>query len=517
MPMTTLPIPETIESVSRPVTLDIVREVMRVTGISSKTNIAFYGDMGKAKQLNSSIDDQQGDDPNVFANNDRVEISVSENFYGDRVPNEAMFQPENLLVFNDPALNIIMKPMYSAMEVNISVKYRASNKGQAIKWRDMVKARISQHKMVHVHNATYNFGVPRMALEILKYLHGLRENVAGYGDKFEEYFDQYRLPKMTQLTNQSGSAFMWVVPETQAGIQGWFDFDLPDEASKEGEAGAVATTFTYRFYYQRPTALVMVYPLQVHNQLIDYRYRDFEITDHNDVLKEYSQSSRLMLPFEGAKLTEQMVTEWGYAIPTFDEFMPISTPIKSRRLITAMLQIDGANPQTLLNLGELGQKQFTDDMLAYLKAERAYLTHPGGSAIDVTYYKGRSMIDINKPSIIVDEDLNVIAQTPINLREQHHVRIGLLIDWYLLKGDALSRMEDHGRAAIAMLLAIDPSLYERGYLPELIGDNFVSKSSLLTAMQNIRPLMAPVGSNVYRSNTVQILFVDTTRQENLAA
>jgi hypothetical protein len=513
--MILVPIPETIESVARPVTLDIVRQLMTLSGLSHKTNIAFYGDMERAKQLNSALQ-SEGIDPNTFAFNDKIELEVSEKYEEDRIMNEALFNPENLLVFNDPALNVVMKPVYAWMETTVTVKYRASNKNQAIKWRDAMKAKISQHMNVLVHDATYAFGIPHSVVDVLRYLHSLRENVAGYGEDFDKYFDDHKLPKMREVTNQSGSQKLWVVPETQTCIQGWFDFEVPDEASKDGDGAAVVTSFNYKYYYHRPTLIVLIYPLMVHNQLIDEQYRKAKVKDHNDVLKSYGMVSRLMLPFESARLSDKQIRDFGYPIPSFDEFQPKSLPIKSRRVITAMIQLDEANPLDLMSLTDFGEYQLTPEIIQYLKDEHEYLVQPGMSAMNVTLYQDSNMIRSDPPSIQIDADLKVTSIEPLNLRTQHHLRLGLLTDWYMLKGNALERLQDHGRAANQMLMAIDPTLLQRGYLPPLIADEYISKISLLIALQNIRPLNAPVGG-LARNNTVQFLTVQTSTKDLLTA
>lgn len=508
MPMILLPIPETTESVTRPVMLDIVRQLMRTTGISSKTNIAYFGDAEKGKQLNSAIS-ADGNDPNEFAHNERVEIEVSENFIMDRVPGEQIFAPENFHIFHDVPLNIVMKPVYAQIEAVVTIKYRAVSKTQADQWRNMVKARISQRRDLYLHNVTYSYGVPEEMLYILKELHRLRENVAGYGEDFETYFQNHRAEQMTLLTNMSGSAKMWAMPETQTRVQGWFDWDLPEQATRDGNGETHTTTFSYKFNYARPDGVAMMYPIMVHNQLLDQKYRDVPLEDHTDIRQALPHNTRALEYFAGAKFTEPQIADFGYAIPTFDEFMPMVTPLHSRRLLTLLCGLDENSPGFLVNLDDLGQKKFTPEIIEYLKAEREYLTKPFMSAINVALYKNEFMIDSMPPPLRIDQNLNVFLTSPPNLRVQHHVRVGLLTDLQLLKGGALQRLQDHGVAAIQILDAIDPTLRLRGLLPALIGDNFISKTSLLVAIANVRPAKKPTGYLTY-FNSVQSLFIEAS-------
>jgi hypothetical protein len=320
---------------------------------------------------------------------------------------------------------------------------------------------------------------------------------------------------MTKLTNLSGSASMWAVPETQVDLQGWFDWEqVPDESTKDSSGDTFTGTFNYKFYYARPIEVAMVYPIVVHNQLLDKKFRDVPLEDHNEVMKRYSYSGRVYNAFRGAELSKQQLTDFGYSIPTFDEFMPMSVPIRSRRLLTVLFTIDEADPTLFLNLGQLGQKQFTPEILEYLKAERDYLVQPGMSAIHVGLYKHQFMIETNPAPITIDADLNVRGTGVTNLRVQHHLRIGLLTDLDFLRGDALARLQEHGKAAIQILLAIDPTLADRGYLPKLIGDNFVSRGSLRMAIANVRPENKPTGFTAH-FNSVQFVVVETNHHHNV--
>jgi hypothetical protein len=514
MPMIKLPVPETTESVTRPVMLDVVRQLMVLTGISKKTNIVYFGDMERSKQLNSAIGESEKDDPNTFAANDKITIEISENYYSDLVVNDAVERPENLLVFQDAPLSITVKPIYKQMDANISFKYRTKNENEAIQWRDYIKSRITQKSELYLHNVSYAFGIPEECIFILKELHRLRENVAGFDEDFETYFAKHRTPKMTMLTNLNGTAKMWAVPETQTRIQGWFDWgEAPEKATRDGDGGTYTVSFNYIFRYARPSEVYMMYPIVVHNQMLDKKFRDVKLEDHNDLETVASMNSRLFRSFEGALWSDKQVQDFGFSVPSYDEFWPAMTARNTRRLLTLLFTLDQMNPRLFMNIGTVKNRQFHPDILAYIRAEREYLAKPAMSAINIGLYKNEFLIDHDPVPFTIDADLNVVGKLSINWRVQHHLRISLFTDWQSLRGGALQRLQDHGRAAILMLLAIDPTLKQRGFLPVLIDDNFVSKTSLLIAIQNMQPMETPVFMGpTGMMYTVQTVFVETDRQ-----
>jgi hypothetical protein len=511
--MISLPIPETVESVTRPVMLDVVRQLMTLTGISKKTNIVYFGDLERSKQLNSAIGaSDEKDDPNTFAHNDKISIEVAETYFNELGHQDAVERPENLLVFQDAPLSIVMKPIYAQMEATVSIRFRANNKTLAMQWRDFVKARLTQSfkRELYLHNVTYSFGIPEECLYILKELHRLRENVAGFGEDFDTYFANHRTPKMTTVRNLSATAQLWSVPETQTRIQGWFDWELPEEAQKDADGTTYTVAFNYKFRYARPTRIEMIYPIMVHNQLLDAKYRDTPLTDPSDVEKSYAMTARIFRSFEGGQWDCKQIQDFGFSIPAFDEFWPKMVPNDTRRLLTVLFTLDDTNPHQFLNLGDLKSRQLHPDILEYIRSEREYLTVPGLSAIHLALYKNEFLIANNPAPFNVDADLNVVGLLSTNLRVQHHLRISLFTDWQSLRGGALQRMQDHGRAAILMLMAIDPSLKDRGLLPVLIDDNFVSKTSLLIAINNLRPtknILTPGPTGMMY--TVQSMFQET--------
>jgi hypothetical protein len=511
--MILLPVPETTESVTRPVMLDVVRQLMMLTGISKKTNIVYFGDLERSKQLNSAIGESEKDDPNTFAHNDKVSIEVAENYYSDLVANDAVERPENLLIFQDAPLSIIMKPVYKQMEATVTIKYRTTNENQAIQWRDYIKSRITQKRELYLHNVSYSFGIPDECLYILKELHRLRENIAGFGEDFDTYFASHRTPKMTMLTNLNGTAKLWAVPETQTRIQGWFDWgEAPEKATRDGDGGTYTVSFNYQFRYARPAEIFMAYPIVVHNQLIDKKFRDEKLEDHNDIEKSFAMTSRIFRSFEGAVWSDKQIQDFGFSVPSYDEFWPAMVPHSTRRILTLLFTLDPENPRLFLNIGTIKNRQLHPDILEYIHAEREYVMKSGMSAIHMALYKNEFLIDPDPAPIAIDNDLNVTGKLSINWRVQHHLRISLFTDWQSLRGGALQRLQDHGRAAIMMLLAIDPTLKQRGFLPALIDDNFVSKTSLLIAIQNLRPApTATVQGPNGMMYTVQQLFVETDR------
>lgn len=510
MPKIKLPVPETTESITRPIMFDVIRQLIEITNLPKDINVLYSGGLERAKQLGSAINMPEGTDPNKFNFNDKITIEVDEDFGEDRILNEPVIGPGNLLIFEDSPLKIIMKPVYSLSDVTITVTYRAANENAAEYWRTSIETALRQRRDILMHDLTYSYQVPDEMLYILKQLHTMREAVDGYGDSYDKYFKEHSHPRMTELTNLSGQASAWTIPETQMRVQGWFDFALPPKATRDGDADTRTISFSYKFNYQRPVQLVMMYPVVVHNQVIPQKFRPRPVETEDDAIQARSLTTRVLSHYESG--TEALMNHQpGYSIPQFDEFLPASVPHETMRALTVLFTIDDPTSTRFLKLDELKSKKFTDDILAYMRAETGYMTKMYQSAIMINFYRDEHLI-LPTP-VKINSNLEVHATTPINLRHQHHLRISLVTDLFMLQGNALERLRSHGRAAIQILDAIDPSLKQRGLLPMLIGDNYISKASLLLAMENMRPRNQATGSFLMLAQTVQTLFVQAGRIE----
>lgn len=509
MPKVLLAVPEMIECISRPIIFDVARQVIDITGLPTNINILYAGDGDKGKQLGSAIGMPEGQDPNKFAFNDKITIEVEEHYGEARVINEPVFGAGNLLIFEDAPLNIIMKPVYSLTDTILTVKYRAENKNKALYWRDTIEARLRMRRDVNMHTLTYSYNIPPEMIYILQQLHAMRESIAGYGETYDDYFISHSHPRITKQTNLNATAGLWTIPETQMKVQGWFDFETPENGSKEDDADTWTISFSYKFTYYRPTEIAMIYPLIVHNQLIPSTLRPEPLETEDDVIQAHSLSTRVLVAFDHpTQIAKSVHDQNGYSIPSYDEFMPSSVPLQTVRLLTALFTIDEQNPSLFLSLKNLGSKKIDEDLLQFMADEAQYLTQPYMSVVGISFYRNEFLI--SPTPLKVTKDLDVIGTTEINLRHQHHIRIGLLKDLFLLKGNATERFRNHGRAAIKILDTLDPTLKARGYLPPLIGDNYISKASLLMAMENMRPNQS--GPHLVNMVTVQTLIVETSRQ-----
>lgn len=515
MPQIITAVPETNESVTRPIITDITNQLFAIMGLPPNTSIFYPGDLERAQQLGSGI---TGEEINKFPFNDRVSVQVEETNEGERIFN-AVLRPEYSFIFRDDDLGIAIKPIYISTDVTITFNYRAADKVAATRWRDDMRTRISAMRDVIVHGIEYHYLIPPVFMMVLQKLYQMREEVAPYGDKWDDYFKARVTQRASLLTTLTGTQSAWGVAEKQSRVIGWFDLSdgSPDTGSKEDEGDTWTTSFSYKFKYDRIVECMMIYPLMVHNQLVDQRIRpDKPVAHPDDVQRSYALSALNFSYFERGRKQQNVLP--GYAIPSFDEFIPSSIPNSTKRVFTAMTSIDtseGGDPSLLLSMNNLGSLTMHPAILAFMVGETPYMTKPKQSIFALNLYSGLDMMPEN--SLTINSALEVRTTQELSLRNYYHVRLSVVTDLTLLPEAALLRLREHGTALQIILNAIDPSLAERGLLPSILRDDYIPRADLLKAIDYLNRVQLSEGDRQTRQfNTVQVLFIQTSSMNNYA-
>lgn len=523
-----LPISDLMYTVDRPVAFDVVRQLMDITQISSKTPIRLFGDETKGLQKNTTLNEDTSQ-WNKYPFDDMLTIEVSEDFDPDRMLSTQVKNPENLFIFRDAKLGVGIKPVYAAANVTITVKYRGSDKNKANTWRNSIRTNVSMGRDINLHNINYSYQIPEESIFILKEIHRLRELQEGYGDTFDEYFSTRITNKANTVSNLNGNKIDWVVTEIQSRIQGVFDFQtqgVPDKAEKEGDSAAYTTTFVYKFTYDKPIHLNMVYPVMIHNKLLGKKYRFTELPYKlEDRPLNFTQTGVAFSKFEECAQILNYYGNKGLSIPEFDyDFQPNSIPTSTAKVLTALSAISSHDKRTLFNLNDLGNFKLEQSILDFIKHERLYIPKTFGSIFCLHLYKNNDLQESG--SLVIDENLNVTSITDLDVRQTYRVRLGLFVNISTLRKDVLSRLKEYARThpefIIRLAKAINAILKDIGSHPD-IDRPYLNENDLIKIGVNTNPLvfntLYPASSNYdlnqVSQSLVSYLFIISDSIQNM--
>jgi hypothetical protein len=475
MPKYSLEVPEVMESIMRPAVMAVVREFMAGIGIPTDTPIQFIDKGGSAPQSGSTLTANTNESVRLSRTNKFI-IDVIEDYPEDMAQSAVVLRPEDPVFFKDDALQVYLKPAYQQVEYRINVKYRTEDKTTAELWQNRMKRKIGRGKDDDLHDVQYHFPIPPVFIIMLCEIHRMREAVAPYGETLGDWLKACFTERFTTISDQAGKNPTLVIRENQTNIIGWYDFGKsPPTPEKETDTGAYSVSFQYVFRLDKPEAVVIQYPLMIHNQLMARKFREdgkpFEL---EDIIRAPNLSQ-----YEFEKIAKQYPPTWaarpGIAIPHYDDWLPSIEIPGTQSIVRLLLQVDPLNPTHLVNLESLGNWEFKDYAIAYMRECAQFMCVPRESVYSLTLHRNWNMMDQSKIQVITNQGgIDLLYEDDLELREWYHLHVSMLFDLSQLTDRALALLFKHGQFAIELMKVIYPDM-DQDYLDSLLrGDGSVS-------------------------------------------
>lgn len=459
VPNFTVPIANTYDAITRPVSMMLAKEVKRICMIAEDTPLRMAGERGVTNQPGTDLFKK---DEIRFGSTDVVyctatEIPRNNQLLATPVRNMLEYQP---VVF-DKEIGLFIKPVYVQHDIRLEFKYRAGSKHAAEKWKNERMLRIAESRSSMQHTFLYNLTMNEGLLGLLHHVHTLRETCAGYGDTFTEWFKQIQQREFHVAGTTDGdiNKSTILIGERQAHICGYFEpGDIPVPV-KEDDTTMYEVDFTYVVSYMKPVHWHVVYPIMVHQQHISLDYIDitprYSVDDLDQNLSSASWNALERIRWSVQGRSHQ--TEGGLRYPYYDEwFVPEDHVDYSIPVISWMLGLEPLQPQYVVDLKDLPDMDFTDTFSAYLKACHQGLTHKGKSMVRFTIYEDTS--PLAQEYLVVDDELNVRTTQPLSMRKLYHLRMSFVTSLTGLDCTVVPLLLDHPIAALEMFQTMLPML-----------------------------------------------------------
>lgn len=445
MPVISMTLTETDQSVTRPIIYDIINQVQEITRFNKDTKIRYPGDIARMQTPGSEINGADNRSA-VFNTNSYNFIEVEEDYDKEALSTTVTNRSEHIPVFLEEQLQTSITPIYVTSLVTIGFKYRCPSKSEAKRWRDDMRMRISQMRDVNLHSITYHYPLPTEVLDVLTAIHTRRETYLGYNQTFDEWVISNASDRLTLVTDDVGQYSQVAIAETQGRILGLFDFDaVPDKPERDDSTGTWTISFSYKFNYEKPIAVSLRYPIMVHNQLMPEKYTIFDkgVTKLEKINKSFSRSFNAFNGFESDTIMDaRKDIDSVIKIPEFDDFRIKSAPTGTGTVFTALSEVDQTDKQTLFNLRELGDITLKRSVLNFIRdVEWPYIGKIYKSLINVSLYRNEFLA--GNESLVCDKQLNISAKNPLDLRKENRVRFGLVTDLTLVDKAAIERLRKY--------------------------------------------------------------------------
>lgn len=464
MPKTICTNPDVEFSVLRPICFDIARQVAEWTRASNDIPVLFPGEAEVIAQPNSTID---ADQVVKLPSGQKIFIEAELEYDENSQLNMAVHQDEHMPYFEDKALGVSLRPVYSPSTIRLNFKLRENDRSAAKRWRDDMRARIARYRGERVHTVNYYYMVPIVYVRLLRKIHELRESNAGYGDTASAYIRNHALRELTTMSTMSGTQARLCVKEAQTRVLGNFDFSLPEKEQKDNETSAHSISFSYTVRVDIPIATAADFPFLVHQQFIPEEFMPVpEDLRPERVASRASKSMAAFRYFE-ADVRNRLERETTIRIPEFNEYRPsdtINDSILAMAVLTTVEYDSEGKLLPLLNLADIDENfRYKDEWLEFLRTDHQRLSSRYMAPVYIAVTRGEHFLH---PSMYtVTEDLDVVLTRSPDLRQTYYVAMYLLKDPSIIPGDYYATARNSVEGLRMYAQAVCPRLARSGGIP----------------------------------------------------
>lgn len=444
MPKVVLEVPETEESITRPIASEIARQFLTRIGVPDQTRIMMpFEDLG-LPNLGSTIDSEDESFNRLHAQ-DRLDITYEESYADWNQLTRSYHKRDNKAVFIDNALRVYMRPNYQQVKGTLNCILRSQDHAGMQRWIKSLKNRVEREEIGSTHQVNYHIPIPTTFMHMLCGFFNMRESKHGYGDDLWGYLSKHFTKGMTPIMNQAGRNQTYVIKEDQISIVGWFDFgqDIPKPQKMDG-TGAYNLEFTYNYYYDRCDDMLFEYPLMVHNQMIPSAFFDKYIPYQLDnYLTRSGISTTAMTVFQYEHDNpEPHKLHPGLPIPYYDTWIPPKTCDDHADIIRMLCQVDETNPTMIGKIDEVGEWYMTDEAALYFGWCKDKVLRLYDSVFYVRVFEYNALL--GPKELEINGDFELFVKAGMNPRKMYRVVISLLTDPSHLSEEGLRDLAANG-------------------------------------------------------------------------
>lgn len=459
MPNVDLPIPNVDEGIVRPMVADLIKQLQTYLHLEHLGNVHYLDDAGGAKSANSAV----GEEGSYarFEGKQRLWVEVEEDYNQEGWASTVVERLEHRAVFEDPGLQIAITPAYVPSDLTIKLRYVTPQRDDARKWRDNLARRLVRLQEMIQHTVTFNMSLPDQVWGFLEDVYVLREGKAPYGEEIDQYLKNHSDPDLTIVSESSGTKRNLVFRRRMARINARFDVSpLPERPNFDQSKGLWECNLTYKLTFDRPFAVVVRYPIMIHNEFLPSQYivPVNMMPDMRDRAKKLSDSMRAFSQFEAYHINGLNCSQDAFIqVPSIDDFVVPIVPKSTCTYFLGMVKLDTIRPVSLFNMGELGDVMIDEDILEFIReVEYEWMNRPYGSFLGMNVYRGNNLM--HPSTISCTQGLDIVPNEDFNLREIYRVRLNLVVDPTLLPFAAIERLNRYPKALVKIVAAINEAL-----------------------------------------------------------
>lgn len=476
MPHRTIPINNVQETVSRPVALTILQDIVERLRIGNRLRSGYnlvFNVNGEVVAPPWGAEDDNSLHQVRVASDLRIEITLEENV----APHSVFVRPveeRTHFIFADPDNQVYAKVLYSTIDARMSIKIIGGKQQEVKNTARLLSLSKNLLAMQVMHTAQYSYMVPDLAHLLMVNVWMLRENIDGYGDQIKDYIQNRCNPGLSLKTDQAGKHKWYAINETGININGTFDFaEESPKPEREDNIGVYSLSFEYNYHYDRPDYVHLDYPVSIHSQLLDPMFLDIQTKPSNgEIIGKSTHSNDIIGSWRYNPADFLWPKSVLYRQPYFDTWKPVLLDTNIHPFAT-LLAAKEDDPLLVLNLKDTEPDvnfAFSKALLKYMKATHTRMGDLRSSLVQYRLFRWDDLIETSQTSI--NSDLSVYTNEEFSARDHVHVVVGFVKNLLLLNPIYRRELLDHPEFFKAYLAIFHPRAYakfiEGGDLDEVI-------------------------------------------------
>ena len=502
-----LEIEEIYNTISRPVIMQIAKDVIKLTDFDKDCDIYFKGFSNQGVNKESVMEQDKKESVN-FSHKNRVLLSAETKYIDPNIysaqPHRSEFRP----IFYDKEHNITLSPINYEIEVELTLNFISKDRPTIEKWRSDIRRKLGQSVKSYLHRIDYTFSIDNKFITVLNHLYAIKGINIENTISFNQWLENISLEKISAVVNQIGNGQTIIVEQSQLGVTGLWSDTVP-EIEKMESGDLYQANLSYLFRYSQPTSLAMQYPIMLNNTLISSKYR--VPCDYNSELI-LGDPEKLIWGLNFTRYTPP--THYPcktLRLPCFDDWEPKVIPLGTASIYTALIEIDNNEKKYVMDLSELGGKYILAD---WLKDSLEYFNEDcliiGKSPILISLYRNDVWANFD---LLYLSRFKLFTRTDMEFYNTYHVRLSIYTDLTLLSELALEKLRSNALVCIPLFKTLAPEYID--LVPKPLSDGSINKYDFWSFIR----LLKKTNSN-YKNNkevrrfTVGSCVVVTRRNEN---
>lgn len=485
MPVVTLAVPQSNETVSRYVLRGVINDLMKAVEFPSDTDVIFREEIGgpptTGGTLNTTADVK-------LTNDNHVIVSNNETYSEPLIVTSVLHKQEYPYIFMDRDLGIYVKPSYGIVKNAVTVKLNFRDKSFGDRFRRLLRIRGGVRTLTNKHEIRYEYTLPDEILAFLFDAYSMMEpNDVGIKESLPAYLARCFKGGLGRRTTQSGGSSRLMIDEVQGNIIGTYvDEIFYNELSFED--GHWGLEFTYNFEYNMILGMVMEFPNVIHNKRIPKAYRkawvaqppikDFQSEDIVHKTVSY------MPPIDNNHVYRFSSNDNSYRIDPADDWNPKHDVPGVFPAVQAPILVDLADPYFIVNLHDFTPEQLAPDIKEYI------LRYPVDSLIlnATPYFLQVFQVDKQtlETTVVIYPNGDIKSVLPLSPKKRHFIRISYLTDMSKLSYVHVAKMIEDPVATLNVFKHLYPEVdTESGEWLKVVGNKKITANSIRATIKKL--------------------------------